>query len=62
MKKKCPVCGDEHECRRETCRECGGHGRFVHSWTTTGVGEHNIGVSGVCNRCGGTGYEPEEKK
>lgn len=56
MTEKCKKCGHEHECRRETCRRCGGFGMTgMNEPSTTDV---NSGPR-PCDRCGGDGYEPD---
>ena len=57
MKRRCPHCGAEHECQRKTCKECGGFGRFAF-----GAGTSTSGGPLTCQRCDGTGYEPEDAR
>jgi DnaJ-class molecular chaperone len=55
MKRACPRCGKEHDCRPEPCRRCGGYGLVdmnVPPTTDASSGPR------VCAHCKGTGYEP----
>lgn len=65
----CHACGGSGDClqevceggvmveRHETCRDCGGSGQDTGNFSGPDVGEDSDNdPSGVCNRCGGTGY------
>lgn len=65
----CHACGGSGDClqevceggvmieRHETCRDCGGSGQDTGNFSGPDAGEDSDSAqSGVCNRCGGSGY------